>query len=223
MIRWTHQLRIVFGNELRRQTRRRELLIMVWLLAAGVVLALVLASEAPRADLTGPAIWIGGALAAASASKQLYGEDLQNGTFKALLCGPTAPTVIFVAKTLVAWLIILSAALLCGVLSCFFLGANLTAHPVALTAVLFSGSLSLALVAGLVGAQMHPNQPESVLTLALLPLLIPVLVAGGQATRGLVAPPLSTDAAETWLPFLLASNLLFGALGLWTFEPLSRR
>lgn len=223
MNRWARQVGILVANELRMEVRRPETGLTVVFLSLAVVLLVAFAGPAPGPGLAGVAIWLALTLASAAATHKLYARENVSGTLDALLSGVAAPSTVYVAKTVMLWLSLLAAGAVCTVSCWLLLSAPVWEATAALTGVLVSGTLGMALVVGLFGGGAGRGSSESLLAIAAMPIFVPLVVGGAQATQGLMATPADLEPARSWLPFLVGFDLVFGALGLWLFGPLIRR
>lgn len=211
-------------KDLRAELRRPDLTVTAGLLAAATVLLLAFASDKPRAGMAPVALWTGATLASVLVSSRLYRTEFQGRLIDMLLAGPLRPQALFLAKTLTALAVLGMIVLLELGLCLLLFEARVTGPWSLLGAVILLGSLGLAELAGLLGVRMGSDQTDLVVTLAMMPLVVPVVVASGRATATLIGPASpSTTPAVTWLGFLLGFDLLSGLLGLWLFPSLVRR
>ena len=61
---------------------------------------------------------------------------------------------------------------------------------------------------------------DVLLPILLYPITIPVIIAGVRGTAALLAAPPDEPTATMWLGILVAFDVVFVTLSLWTFEPL---
>ncbi|MEL6436741.1 MAG: heme exporter protein CcmB [Pseudomonadota bacterium] len=161
----------------------------------------------------GPAIlWIGALLASLLGLDRLFQIDLEDGALDVLVLArhdqPLAVTVL--AKCIAHWVVtgmpLVVVAPLFGVLLNMPLEATL-----ATTATLLVGTPAITLI-GAVGAAVTAGLPRGglLVSVIILPFVIPVLIFGVMASFGAV-----TDPAPFLQPFLLlcAMTLFFAVLG----------
>ena len=99
--------------------------------------------------------------------------------------------------------------------------APLLAHPFWLAAVVVSGTIGFAAVGTLFAAMLVRARSRDVLLPVLLyPITVPVIIAGVRATAALLEPELDIAIVRFWIALLLAFDVVFVTLALWTFEPL---
>jgi ABC-type transport system involved in cytochrome c biogenesis permease component len=58
------------------------------------------------------------------------------------------------------------------------------------------------------------------LPVLLYPITVPVIIAGVRGTAALLQPELELDVIRFWIMLLVAFDVVFVTLALWTFEPL---
>ena len=98
--------------------------------------------------------------------------------------------------------------------------AELLAHPFWLVSVVTAGTL------GFFGSGdalcCHARacaQPRRVTAGPLYPITVPVIIAGVRATVAIAAPEFDVAVVRFWLSLLIAFDVVFITLALWTFEP----
>jgi ABC-type transport system involved in cytochrome c biogenesis permease component len=99
--------------------------------------------------------------------------------------------------------------------------APLLKHPLWLAAVTVTGTLGFAAVGTLFAAMLVRARSRDVLLPVLLyPITIPVIIAGVRGTAALLQPEVEFDVVRFWITLLVAFDVVFVTLALWTFEPL---
>ena len=61
---------------------------------------------------------------------------------------------------------------------------------------------------------------DVLLPILLYPITVPVIIAGVRGTAALLQAPPDVAMAQMWIALLLAFDVVFVTLALWTFEPL---
>ena len=61
---------------------------------------------------------------------------------------------------------------------------------------------------------------DVLLPVLLYPITVPVIIAGVRATAELLQPDVELSLVRFWVALLLALDVVFVTLALWTFEPL---
>jgi heme exporter protein B len=138
--------------------------------------------------LAGGLLWTVIVFSGALAVERSFRNECDDGCWKTLTCYPIAPGVLFLAKmaTTLFGLLVLDAVIV--PLFAFMLDVPLLARPVATIFVIGLGSIGLAAVSTIIGAATVNLRNQSGLTAMLaLPLAIPIVLAGSEATRLIVA------------------------------------
>ncbi|WP_062226905.1 heme exporter protein CcmB [Aureimonas frigidaquae] len=184
---------------------------LVFFLALVVTMPFGIGPDLNLLSRIGPAIlWIGALLSTLLSLDRLFQADRDDGTLEGLLVGPLPLPLVVLAKCAALW----CATCLPLVAAAPVLGLFLAVEPPALlavTATLLVGSPALVLI-GAVGAAVAVSLPRGgvLVSVLVLPLVIPVLIFGVTATSGAVSDPAPFTA-----PFLIliALTLFFGVLG----------
>jgi heme exporter protein B len=203
---------------------RRDLLLAVrrpgeWLqplaffVLVTVLFPLAVDPEPSRLRLLAPAaLWVTLLLSSLLALEFLFREDRRDGTLEQYLVSGQSFTALLVAKTATHWLLTGLPLVLVGPLAAMSLGAPPQALPGVCVALLL-GSVSLSLIGAIgAGLTLGARSGGALLSLLVLPLVMPVLVFGARATQLAIAG----DEAASAL-YLLAA---IGALSL-TLAPLA--
>jgi ABC-type transport system involved in cytochrome c biogenesis permease component len=61
---------------------------------------------------------------------------------------------------------------------------------------------------------------DVLLPVLLYPITVPVIIAGVRATAELLQPDVELALVRFWVMLLIALDVVFVTLALWTFEPL---
>jgi heme exporter protein B len=149
--------------------------------------------------------------------RSLAGER-EEGCWTSLLLYPVSPTVVFFAKATVT--VVALVVLECVLAPAFIVLSNipLLQHPWCLVTVALLANLGYASVGVVISAlTAQLSHRSSLLPLLLLPLMAPVLMSAGAATRFLVAAELD-EQWWRWVQLLGCFAVLFTALGALVFE-----
>jgi heme exporter protein B len=171
-----------------------------------------------KAQVVAGLLWIDVIFAGAFLLDRSVGAEQDQGCWQALLLYPVSPTLIFLAKTTVAALGL--SLLECVLVPAFmvFSTVELLRHPLwfALVALLANfGYASIGVVTSAATAKMTGG--SGLLSVVLLPLASPVVLAAAAATRCLVVEDFG-DSWWRWLQLLGCFALVFGTLGSVLFE-----
>jgi heme exporter protein B len=148
-----------------------------------VLFPLALDPEAARLRQVAPAaLWVSLLLASLLALEFLYREDARDGTLEQFALSGQSFTALLLAKTATHWLLTGLPMVLAGPLAALSLGAPLSAVPGVFVALLL-GSVSLSLIGAIgAGLTLGTRRGGALLSLLVLPLVMPVLVFGAHAT-----------------------------------------
>jgi ABC-type transport system involved in cytochrome c biogenesis permease component len=103
----------------------------------------------------------------------------------------------------------------------FLFQASLFSRPLLLVGLLAGGTIGFSAVGTLFAAMLvRARSRDVLLPILLYPITIPVIIAGVRGTAALLAAPPDNATATMWLGILVAFDVVFVTLALWTFEPL---
>jgi heme exporter protein B len=163
-------------------------------------------------ELAPAALWVALLLASLLALEFLYREDARDGTLEQFALSGQSFTALLLAKTATHWMLTGLPLVLAGPVAVLALGAPASSVPGVLLALLL-GSITLSLI-GAIGAALTlgTRRGSALLSLLVLPLVMPVLVFGARATMWAMTGDETTGAL-----------LLLGALGVLslTLAPLA--
>jgi heme exporter protein B len=164
-------------------------------------------------------LWLAVLFAAVLAFRRSYESEGEDGALEGLVLSPVDRAAIFLGKgaAVAAQLIALEAVVILLTSALFDLsfarGAGLTAAAFAL------GTMGLAAVGSLFGVLTESARArEAVFPLLVLPLSVPVLIAGVKATS--IATTGVGGSAASWLGLLAAFDAVFLAIGTLVFGSL---
>lgn len=213
----------LMAKELLSERRNPELLSTMALLSVAVISIMAFATSRPDPSMASSSLWISLTLSAVLATSRLYQKEHETGTLKALMASPISPSSVYLAKTSVLAIFLLINASFSLLLCILLFGARFDQRPDLLLGVLAAGIIGLSAVASLLGGLSGPRSGELMLAVALMPLMVPLIIAASRATEALVASGPSIARAIFWITFLAGFDLLVLIVSLWSFEPLMRR
>jgi heme exporter protein B len=153
-------------------------------------------------ELAPAALWVSLLLASLLALEFLFREDARDGTLEQFALSGQSFTALLLAKTATHWLLTGLPMVLAGPFAVLALGAPAASVPGVLAALLL-GSITLSLIGAIgAGLTLGTRRGGALLSLLVLPLVMPVLVFGARATARAIAGDEMTEAI-----------LLLGALG----------
>lgn len=188
--------------------------LLLWGIIVGFLLnyQIVLPSEhLPR--IAASLCWITICFAAILNFGQSVVAEREEMCWESLLRYPVAPEIVFFAK-------LTTDAMLLGVLQLivvpFFAitsGSAWLNHPVQLILVMLLADLGIASLGTLLAAgAARCAQHQSLFSLLVLPLLIPMMLAASEATR-LVSEPLAVSQWQQWVQLLAVFAVVYTVLG----------
>jgi heme exporter protein B len=192
------------------------------MLLLGVIMAVVLnlQIEIPvehRSAATGAMLWLAILFAGLITIDRSCSAEQENRCWDGLTLYPMSPAAIFLAKAFVNFVALLVLECLLVPLFAVLADAPLLRNTWAMVLVAVLGSASMAAAGTLVSAITHGlRQRTAVLSLLLLPLLLPVVLAGAAATRLMIDGDFSGDWWR-WVQFLAAFAIVFSTLGIVLF------
>ena len=132
-------------------------------------------------------LWVAALLAAMLSLERLFLGDYEDGTLDVLALSPLAPSLVVAAKMLAHWLTTCIPLIVASPLLAVFLDLGTDGYA-ALVAALALGTPTVSLIGG-VGAALTLGARRGgvLLSILVLPLLIPVLIFGAAAVDAAIA------------------------------------
>src|SRR5687768_254047 len=218
---------IIARKDLAIESRSRELLntTIFFALSCVIVFSVSFVGEGGDGKALGDAaagiLWIAIAFSGTLALGRTFERERYGDTLRALLLGPGPRAAVYVGKLvgLVA-LLIATEIVIVPLIALLFQQALFSNLPM-VVALLVLGTVGFASVGTLFAAMLARARSRDVLLPILLyPVTIPVIIAGVRGTSALLAAEPQLDMARLWMMLLLAFDVVFITLSLWTFEPL---
>jgi len=219
-----HAVWLILRKDLTVEVRSREIAYTTLFFAIECALvfafALVREGKAPEDGAAG-ILWIAIAFAGTLALGRAFERERQSETLRALLLAPTGRPAVYVGKLLGIVALLLGAEVILVPVVAFLFQAPLFDHPFWLVAVLVGGTIGFTAVGTLFAAMLVRARSRDVLLPVLLyPITVPVIIAGVRGTAALLQPEVEIDVVRFWVALLIAFDVVFVTLSLWTFEPL---
>ncbi|MBG0775624.1 MAG: heme exporter protein CcmB [Desulfovibrionaceae bacterium] len=210
----------IAAKDLRLTVARGTGLVQALLLGLLLIFVFSLARQAGQ-ELSGQAaaavFWLASAFCQVLVFNALYSLEETNGQRTALLLSPAPAHAVWLGKALAGWLLILAAQLVFVPATVIFLGQSLGGDALTGLGVLLAADWGLVALGSLLGALAQGQAArESLLSIILFPLLIPVLLAGVRIGAAVFAAGAAPDAGR-WLGIVLAFDALFSGAGLILF------
>jgi heme exporter protein B len=215
---------LVLRKDVAIEVKSREILYTTLFFAVACVLVFSFAfvrEGQPLEDAAAGILWIAIAFAGTLALGRTFERERYGETLRALLLAPAPRPAIYVGKLAGIVLLLGIAELMLVPLVALLFQAALFACPVHLLALLVTGTVGFSAVGTLFAAMLVRSRTRDVLLPILLyPITVPVIIAGVRGTSALLASPPDEPVATMWIALLMAFDVVFVTLALWTFEPL---
>ena len=214
---------LIVRKDLTVEVRSRELAYTTLFFAVSCVLvfAFSLVQEGRAADGVGAGVlWMAIMFAGNLALGRTFERERQSETLRALMLVPAPRPAVYLGKlTGIVLLLVITEVVLVPLVALLF-EAALLSHPFWLAGVVVSGTVGFAAVGTLFAAMLVRARSRDVLLPVLLyPITVPVLIAGVRATVAIAQPEFEVDVVRFWFMLLIAFDIVFITLALWTFEP----
>lgn len=175
------------------------------------------AGEVMSAQAAATVFWLASAFCQVLAFNMLYGLEEANGARAGLALIPAPPQAVWLGKATAGFVLIAIAQAVFLPAAVVFLGQNLSSGwPVALMALLLA-DLGMVFLGSLLGAlSQGQSGRESLLSIVLFPLLVPLLLAGIRAGVCGLTEDFNSESSS-WLGLAAAFDAIFLAAGLVLF------
>jgi heme exporter protein B len=221
MTSYARQVWCLVRKDLRRECRAP----LTWpaALLLGLLLALTLELQmdlpaAMKQRTTGGLLWLAIFMAGTLSLDRSLGDEREDGCWDALRMYPIAPAAIFVAKLVFNFATLVGVAGMLIPLFVVLADAPLLDRPAAMLAIVSLACLGLAAIGTLIGPLTSGVRKRgNLLALLLLPLVLPIVLGAGEATR-LMMDGDPGDQFWRWLQLLAAFALMFSTVGVLVFD-----
>lgn len=192
------------------------------MLLLGVIVAVVfnLQINLPvehRPAATSAMLWLAILVASQVIVERTGAAEQQDGCWDALTQYPVSASTIYLAKLIVNLIAILALNFVMIPLFVVLSDVPLLRHPWAMVMIAFLGSVSVAAAGTLVSAATYGlRQQGAVLSLLVLPILLPLILSASEATRLIAVDDLGNEWWR-WVQFLVAFPIVFVTLGVGLF------
>ena len=215
---------LILRKDLTVEVRSREIAYTTLFFAVSCVLvfAFALVKEGkPPEDGAAGILWIAIAFAGTLALGRGFERERQAETLRALLLAPAPRPAVYVGKLLGIVALLIGAEVVLVPLVALLYQAPLLKYPGWLALILLTGTLGFCAVGTLFAAMLVRARSRDVLLPVLLyPITVPVIIAGVRGTAALLQPTIEFEIVRFWIALLVAFDVVFVTLALWTFEPL---
>ncbi len=218
---------IVARKDLAIEARSRELIntTVFFALSCVIVFSVSFVGQGGDGRALGDAaagiLWVAIAFSGTLALGRTFERERYGDTLRALLLAPGARAAVYVGKLVGIVALLIATEMIVVPLVALLFQAALFEHFLLTAALVVLGTIGFATVGTLFAAMLARARSRDVLLPILLyPVTIPVIIAGVRGTSALLAAEPQLDMARLWVMLLLAFDVVFVTLSLWTFEAL---
>jgi heme exporter protein B len=218
---------IVARKDLAIEARSRELIntTVFFALSCVIVFSVSFVGQGGDGRAIGDAaagiLWVAIAFSGTLALGRTFERERYGDTLRALLLAPGARAAVYVGKLVGIVALLIATEMIVVPLVALLFQAALFEHFLLTAALVVLGTIGFATVGTLFAAMLARARSRDVLLPILLyPVTIPVIIAGVRGTSALLGAEPQLDMARLWIMLLLAFDVVFITLSLWTFESL---
>jgi heme exporter protein B len=215
---------LIVRKDLTIEVRSLEILYTTLFFAVSCVLvfAFALVKEGrPPEDGAAAVLWIAIMFSGNLALGRTFDRERHSETLRALLLAPASRPAVYVGKLLGLIALLGAAELFLVPLIAYLFQEPLLRDPLWLAAIVATGTVGFASVGTLFAAMLARVRSRGILLPVLLyPITFPVMIAGARGTAALLQADVDFELVRFWLQLLVAFDVVFVTLALWTFEPL---
>lgn len=212
-------VRAIIQKDLRAEWRSRELIGTMILFALLSVLVFSFALELDRQtrnEAVSGVLWVTVVFASILGLNRSMAMEREGGNTDALLLAPINRSTIFIGKLVSNFLFVVAVGLFLLPLMTILYNINMVNGWVILTLVL--GIVGVSTTGTLLAAMtVQTRAREALLPIAMLPVVLPLLLAAVRATTGIINDAPQTDWV-TWPQILGIVDVIYLVICYWTFE-----
>jgi heme exporter protein CcmB len=213
----------IMKKDLTVEVRSLEILSTTLFFAVTVVLMFsfgLVVDGRPLNDVAAAILWVAIAFSGTLALGRTFERERHNDTLRALLLSPGDRPAIYVGKLAGILLLLGMVEIVLVPLIGLLFNAPIFTQAVPLALLVIFGTLGFCAVGTLFAAMLvRARSRDVLLPIMLYPMTVPVMIAGVRGTAALFQPTPEPAVAQFWLSLLLAFDVVFVVLALWTFEP----
>jgi heme exporter protein B len=214
-------LGVIVGKDLRLELRSG--VSTTALIALSILILVTLVFSMPESGTRGAepaagALWVALIFSGMLGATRSLTAERENGCIRALVLSPVDPSTIYAAKLLASFIFMAIAETASVIMMVLFFNLDFDLRIVRLGPVIALGALGFAALATLLAAISGRTRAGDVLLpLLAVPMFVPALIAGVQASGAALAG-MPFAAFATWLKILIAFDVLFVVSGYLLFE-----
>lgn len=213
----------VMRKDITVEVRSLEILSTTMLFSITVVLMFsfgLVSNGRPVDDVAAAILWIAIAFSGTLALGRTFERERHNDTLRALMLAPADRPALYAGKLAGILLLLGLVEIVLVPLVGLFFNAPVLAQAFPLALLLMAGTLGFCAVGTLFAAMLvRARSRDVLLPVMLYPMTVPVMIAGVRGTTALFQPAPEPAVAQFWLGLLVAFDVVFVLLALWTFEP----
>ena len=209
-------------KDLQLELRTKEAVpaMLLFSLSCFVLFHFALDRETVAGDLAAGVLWVTLLFAAVLAMNRLFVAEREQGGFDGFLLAPVDRTALFFAKALLLFAFLSAVELVAvPVYSVLLLGPSPFQALPGLILLLALANAGIAVIGTLVGAlAVQTRARDLIVPLMALPLLLPVVIAGAQASAPLLLEGGAEALPARWLAILGLYDVTFGLIAFAVFD-----
>lgn len=225
-VSFLRQTAAIVRKDLRAEWRSREVLVTSAFFGFTVVLVFSFSffrGDAPLSVVSAGIMWVSVTFAGNLALSRIFERERIGQGLKGLLMLGARPSAIFAGKLIGVVLLLTLVQAVVTVAVVFFFSLGLDAlRWCALAGTLFLGGVGFSALGVILSAVLlDAKGREVLLSVVLIPLVLPVLIIGVKATTSILETNVQWDQLRLWLRVLLAFDIVFVYAGAWLFGPVT--
>ena len=206
-------------KDLRSEWRAREIIgtMMAFSVLAVVIFGMAFDLRVPEADMVVPGVfWVIILFSGVMGLNRSFGAEVDRGSLAALLMAPVDRSAIYFGKMLASLIFMLSTELLIIPVILVMFDINLMRFWILVGALL--GTIGYVAVGTLfAGLTANTRSRETMLPVLLLPVMVPIFVAGVALTAGVIDGKEFSDFRH-WVGILVGYDLIFLTVAYMVFD-----
>jgi heme exporter protein B len=168
--------------------------------------------------IVGGLLWLAVFFAGALGLERSFADENDNGCWDALRMYPISPAMIYTAKFGFNFLTLMGVTAVLVPLVTALANVPLLGRPATMLLVALLANLGLAAIGTLTSALVHGvRRRGNLIVLLLLPLVLPIMLGAGEATRLMITGDLG-EPFWRWVQLLAAFAVMFFTAAVLVFE-----